>query len=129
MPWGAPDRLPGAGMILYPTPGSTTVLVGAVFLASQFPEWALPPRVASGSGPPLPQPLQPAPQAYAYNPGAYGAYAQQQQQQQQEQQNPYGPPSTQRYNTAQQQQYMLAPSSASTTNSDGSWPADVPYGA
>lgn len=125
MPWGAPDRLPGAGMILYPTPGSTTVLAGAVFLASQFPEWALPPRIVSGSIAPPPQPPHPAPQAYAYNPGAYGAYTQQ------EQQNPYGPPSTQHYNTAQQQQYeqyILAPSSASTTNSDRSWPADVPYG-
>jgi len=38
-PWGL-DNLPGAGMMIYPTSSSSSLLVGAVFLSGPFPEFA-----------------------------------------------------------------------------------------
>ncbi|TCD65384.1 hypothetical protein EIP91_002748 [Steccherinum ochraceum] len=38
-PWNAPDRLSGGGLILYPTVTSQALLVGAVFLQTQFPDF------------------------------------------------------------------------------------------
>lgn len=129
-------------MILYPMLGSTSVLVGAVFLASQFPDWAHPLqrpgtarmpsgiRIASGSGVPALLHPQPA-SSYAQGPGGYGAaYSSPI-----APHNPYGHASAQIVpgDPTQHQQYEQyifgpTPSSASTTNSDGSWPADIPYG-
>lgn len=39
-PWGL-DNLPGAGMMIYPTSSSSSLLVGAVFLSGPFPEFAV----------------------------------------------------------------------------------------
>lgn len=39
-PWG-PDNLPGAGVMIYPTSSSTSLLVGAIFLSGPFPEFAV----------------------------------------------------------------------------------------
>ncbi|KAH9965212.1 hypothetical protein BC827DRAFT_1265240 [Russula dissimulans] len=38
-PWGM-DNLPGAGMMIYPSPSSPSLLVGAIFLSGPFPEFA-----------------------------------------------------------------------------------------
>ncbi|KAH9050276.1 hypothetical protein EDB84DRAFT_595158 [Lactarius hengduanensis] len=40
-PWGQ-ESLPGAGMMIYPTTSSVSLLVGAVFLIGPFPEFATP---------------------------------------------------------------------------------------
>jgi hypothetical protein len=39
-PWG-PDNLPGAGVMIYPTSSSSSLLVGAIFLSGPFPEFAV----------------------------------------------------------------------------------------
>ncbi|KAI0697021.1 hypothetical protein BC835DRAFT_1271070 [Cytidiella melzeri] len=64
-PWNVPDRLLGAGIILMPTGTSRNLLVGALFLQSNFPEFImnanLVPRslpYSSGSGH---TPFDPAP--------------------------------------------------------------------
>lgn len=41
-PWNAHDRLPGAGIIIYPAQNSSALLVGAIFLTSPFPEFVAP---------------------------------------------------------------------------------------
>jgi hypothetical protein len=38
-PWGL-DTLPGAGMMIYPTSSSPSLLVGAIFLFGPFPDFA-----------------------------------------------------------------------------------------
>ncbi|KAI0070321.1 hypothetical protein K474DRAFT_1670198 [Panus rudis PR-1116 ss-1] len=38
-PWNLPDRLSGAGILLFPTRASRTLLVAAVFVHSSFPEF------------------------------------------------------------------------------------------
>ena len=38
-PWGL-DNLPGAGMMIYPTSSSPSLLVGAIFLSGPFPDFA-----------------------------------------------------------------------------------------
>ncbi|KAF8483496.1 hypothetical protein DFH94DRAFT_313699 [Russula ochroleuca] len=38
-PWGL-DNLPGAGMMIYPTSSSSSLLVGAIFLTGPFPDFA-----------------------------------------------------------------------------------------
>lgn len=38
-PWNTPDTLPGAGIIIYPTQSSTSLLVGALFLSGSFPDF------------------------------------------------------------------------------------------
>jgi hypothetical protein len=38
-PWGL-DNLPGAGMMIYPTSSSSSLLVGAIFLSGPFPDFA-----------------------------------------------------------------------------------------
>ena len=40
-PWGQ-ESPPGAGMMIYPTSSSVSLLVGAVFLIDPFPEFATP---------------------------------------------------------------------------------------
>ncbi|KAI0346366.1 hypothetical protein BDW22DRAFT_1352423, partial [Trametopsis cervina] len=40
-PWNVPDRILGAGIILFPTGTSRNLLVGALFLHSNFPEFIL----------------------------------------------------------------------------------------
>ncbi|ETW78220.1 hypothetical protein HETIRDRAFT_242372, partial [Heterobasidion irregulare TC 32-1] len=47
-PWNAPDRLPGAGVMIYPTPSSSSLLVGALFLSGNFPDFV----TYSQQGPP-----------------------------------------------------------------------------
>ncbi|KAI0266564.1 hypothetical protein BC834DRAFT_823874 [Gloeopeniophorella convolvens] len=55
-PWNAPDSLPGAGIMIYPTSTSVSLLVGAIFLSGPFPEFAVyqqssrtnPPNVTPG---------------------------------------------------------------------------------
>ncbi|EPQ54228.1 hypothetical protein GLOTRDRAFT_130607 [Gloeophyllum trabeum ATCC 11539] len=37
-PWNSP-RLPGAGILIYPNPSSSALLVGAIFLNSAFPDF------------------------------------------------------------------------------------------
>jgi hypothetical protein len=39
-PWGM-ENLPGAGIMIYPTSSSQSLLVGAVFLSLPFPEFAV----------------------------------------------------------------------------------------
>ena len=38
-PWNACDRLPGAGIVLYPTPNSGNLLFGAVLLSAPVPDF------------------------------------------------------------------------------------------
>ncbi|KZT29844.1 hypothetical protein NEOLEDRAFT_1127723 [Neolentinus lepideus HHB14362 ss-1] len=38
-PWHPANRLPGAGILIYPTPSSNGLLVGAIFLTSSFPDF------------------------------------------------------------------------------------------
>ncbi|EGO29534.1 hypothetical protein SERLADRAFT_412990 [Serpula lacrymans var. lacrymans S7.9] len=38
-PWRVPERLPGAGIIIYPTQTSSGMLVGAIFLTAGFPDF------------------------------------------------------------------------------------------
>ncbi|TFK50144.1 hypothetical protein OE88DRAFT_1736414 [Heliocybe sulcata] len=38
-PWLPASRLPGAGILIYPTPSSSGLLVGAIFLTSAFPDF------------------------------------------------------------------------------------------
>ncbi|KAJ3558279.1 hypothetical protein NM688_g1018 [Phlebia brevispora] len=38
-PWNVPDRITGAGIILFPTTTSRSILVGALFLNSNFPDF------------------------------------------------------------------------------------------
>jgi len=38
-PWNASDRLPGAGIVLYPTPNSSNLLFGAVLLSTPIPDF------------------------------------------------------------------------------------------
>ncbi|KLO13721.1 hypothetical protein SCHPADRAFT_349891 [Schizopora paradoxa] len=38
-PWNDPERLPGAGILLFPTTSSTALLVGVIFLNSPFPDF------------------------------------------------------------------------------------------
>ncbi|THH14573.1 hypothetical protein EW146_g5771 [Bondarzewia mesenterica] len=38
-PWNVPDRLLGAGIMMYPTPSSSSLLVGALFLSGNFPDF------------------------------------------------------------------------------------------
>ncbi|KII84246.1 hypothetical protein PLICRDRAFT_118121 [Plicaturopsis crispa FD-325 SS-3] len=38
-PWSSPERLPGAGIIIYPAQNTTAILVGALFLSSSFPDF------------------------------------------------------------------------------------------
>jgi len=76
--WGASDRLPGAGIVLYPTQSSSNLLFGAVFLSSQFPDFV----IASPTAPfaPLPtfmpsrQPTYPH-QSYSPHMGYSSSYA------------------------------------------------------
>ncbi|KAA1472397.1 hypothetical protein DENSPDRAFT_179522 [Dentipellis sp. KUC8613] len=49
-PWNAPDRLPGAGIMIYPTPTSGSVLVGAMFLSGPFPNFITFSQQSSASG-------------------------------------------------------------------------------
>jgi hypothetical protein len=41
--WGVTDRLPGAGIIIYPAPFSKVVLAGAICLTSVFPDFVTSP--------------------------------------------------------------------------------------
>ena len=47
-PWGQ-ETPPGAGMMIYPTSSSVSLLVGAVFLIDPFPEFATPQRANQSS--------------------------------------------------------------------------------
>lgn len=38
-PWNVSDRLPGAGIVLYPTPNSSNLLFGAVLLSAPIPDF------------------------------------------------------------------------------------------
>ncbi|KAI0295723.1 hypothetical protein BC826DRAFT_268455 [Russula brevipes] len=38
-PWGL-DNIPGAGMMIYPTASSSSLLVGAIYLSGPFPDFA-----------------------------------------------------------------------------------------
>jgi hypothetical protein len=49
-PWNACDRLPGAGIVLYPTPNSSNLLFGAVLLSPPVPDF-----VAASFGTLIPQ--------------------------------------------------------------------------
>ncbi|KAI0087442.1 hypothetical protein BDY19DRAFT_893060 [Irpex rosettiformis] len=40
-PWNVPDKIQGAGIILFPTGTSRNLLVGALFLQTNFPEFIL----------------------------------------------------------------------------------------
>jgi len=51
-PWYG--RIPGAGIIIYPTQNSTALLVGAIFLSSPFPEFVAHPGQLSHASVPLP---------------------------------------------------------------------------
>jgi len=42
-PWNDPERLPGAGILLFPTASSTALLVGVIFLESPFPDFLVDP--------------------------------------------------------------------------------------
>lgn len=71
--WNESDRLPGAGIIIFPTTSSTGLLIGAVFLNSSFPEFIIPSRPGTstgaggsgGSGPRYHYSSEPSPSSYS----------------------------------------------------------------
>lgn len=56
MRWNLPDRLSGAGIILFPTTTSTANLAGAVFVTTNFPDFIV---AAATSPTPSPVRVQP----------------------------------------------------------------------
>ncbi|VDB91380.1 unnamed protein product [Peniophora sp. CBMAI 1063] len=49
-PWASPERLPGAGIVLYPSDSTgDSLLLGAIFTSTPFPDF-LPPVHSSGPG-------------------------------------------------------------------------------
>ena len=48
--WNEPERLPGAGIIIFPTTSSTGLLIGAVFLNSSFPDFIVSSRPGTSAG-------------------------------------------------------------------------------
>ncbi|KAI0319853.1 hypothetical protein OF83DRAFT_719984 [Amylostereum chailletii] len=69
-PWNIPDRLPGAGIMLYPSPSSHALLIGAIFLSSPFPEFIAYSQPATSRVSPLN--TVPAPMPFFQQPHAYG---------------------------------------------------------
>lgn len=62
-PWNASDRLPGAGIVLFPTQMSTNLLFGAIFLTSPFPDFVtMSPTMSFSPSPTLIPSRQPYPQ-------------------------------------------------------------------
>jgi hypothetical protein len=47
MPWGVPDRIPGAGAILYPSNASNTVISVAALLTTPYPDFITAPRMVT----------------------------------------------------------------------------------
>jgi hypothetical protein len=65
-PWTASDRLPGAGVVLYPSQHSNNLLLGAILLTSPFPDFIVLSPTASFS--PSPALLSPRHPTYPQSP-------------------------------------------------------------
>jgi len=80
-PWASSDRLPGAGVVLYPCPNSNNLLFGAILLTSPFPDFIVgsptssfthSPAILSPRQPTYPQPSYPH-HTMDYHPSSYAS--------------------------------------------------------
>lgn len=65
-PWAASDRLPGAGVVLFPCRNSNNLLFGAILLTSQFPDFIVGSPTASMA--PLPATISHRQPTYTQSP-------------------------------------------------------------
>ncbi|KAL0959522.1 hypothetical protein HGRIS_011236 [Hohenbuehelia grisea] len=67
------DRIPGAGIIIYPAPNSSAVLVGALFLTTSFPDFIMSPNTGGPISPTMVPAIARHPQYHPHTGAPQGA--------------------------------------------------------